>query len=280
MFKQTALTSLDSYKLGHADMYPVGTTKVYSNLTARSNKYLDYPNKGNQIVWFGLQPLIQELQTIWKETFFDLPVDTVCQEFAELVAPFVGDKGFNVERLRELHAIGYLPLHIKALPEGSLVNIGVPLLTITNTVDSAYWLPNFLETWLSSELWKPTTSATISNCYRKLIDEWAEKTGGSKEFVQWQGHDFSLRGTSGIHDGAKSGAGHLLSFTGSDNIPALKLVNDCYFGKQTFVAGSVPASEHSVMCAGGEESEVETFRRILQTYPTGVVSIVSDTWDY
>lgn len=280
MFKQTALTSLDSYKLAHADMYPAGTTKVYSNFTARSNKYFNFPNKGNKIVWFGLQALLQEMNSIWKETFFDQPIDEVCKEFSELVAPFVGEKGFNVDRLRELHYIGYLPLDIKALSEGSLVNIGVPVLTITNTIASAYWLPNFLETWLSSELWKSSTSATISHCYRKLIDSWADKTGGAKEFVQWQGHDFSLRGTSGIRDGAKSGAGHLISFTGTDNIAAVKLINDCYYGKNTFVGGSVPASEHSVMCAGGEESEIETFSYILKTYPTGVVSIVSDSWDY
>lgn len=282
MFKQTALTSIDSYKLGHADQYPEGTTKVYSNFTARSNKYLNVPTryKTNKIVFFGLQSFLQEMNYVWNTTFFSRDKDDVISEFVELVAPFCGSNGFNASRLEALWDLGYLPLEIKALPEGSRVNIGVPVFTITNTRKEEYWLPNFLETWLSSDLWKSSTSATISDAYRKIIDEYCEFTGANKEFVMWQGHDFSPRGMSGIKDAAVSGAGHLLSFTGSDNIPALKLINDSYRGKETFVAGSVPATEHSVMCAGGKDSELETFKCLLETYPSGVVSIVSDTWDF
>jgi len=282
MFNKTALTCVDSYKLGHADQYPVGTTKVYSNFTPRSASYFKAvsPETENKIVWFGLQSFLQELNEIWQDTFFAKDKQEVVSEFKSLVAPFVGPRGFNTELLEKLHYLGYLPLKIKALQEGSVVNIGVPVLTITNTEDFAYWLPNYLETWMSSELWKSTTSATISWNYRKLIDSFAELTGGSKEFVNWQGHDFSVRGMSGIEDAAKSGAGHLLSFIGTDNIPALKLINDVYKGNETFVGGSVPATEHSVMCAGGKDSEVKTFRRLITDYPSGVISIVSDTWDF
>lgn len=281
-FQQTALTSLDSYKLGHADQYPEGTTKVYSNFTPRSANYLNIPAeyKEQEIVWFGLQAFLFELKSIWNETFFMKDFEDVASEFSEIVAPFCGPNGFNIERLRFLHKLGYLPLEIKALPEGSKVNINVPVLTITNTVPECYWLPNFLEAWMSSELWKSSTSATISYAYRKIIDKYADLTGGSKEFVSWQGHDFSVRGMSGITDAAKSGAGHLLSFTGTDNIPAVKLIRDVYNGASTFIGGSVPATEHSVMCAGGKDAEVETFRRLIKNYPSGVLSIVSDTWDF
>lgn len=281
-FQQTALTSLDSYKLGHADQYPEVTTKVYSNFTPRSANYLNVPAeyKEQEIVWFGLQAFLFELKSIWDETFFKKDFEEVASEFSEIVAPFCGPNGFNIERLCFLHKLGYLPLEIKALPEGSKVTINVPVLTITNTVPECYWLPNFLETWMSSELWKSSTSATISYAYRKIIDKYTELTGGSKEFVSWQGHDFSTRGMSGITDSAKSGAGHLLSFTGTDNIPAVKLIRDVYNGASTFIGGSVPATEHSVMCAGGKDTEIETFRRLIKTYPSGVLSIVSDTWDF
>lgn len=281
MFKQTALTSIDSYKLGHADQYPAGTTKVYSNFTPRSDSHFATTGYANgTIVWFGIQGFLHELKTVWDETFFNVPKSEVVEEFKRLAGPFCGPNGFNTARLEALHDLGYLPLKIKALPEGSSVNIGVPVLTITNTRAEEYWLPNFLETWMSSELWKSSTSATISRAYRKIIDKFAEITGGNKEFISWQGHDFSVRGMSGIQDAAKSGAGHLLSFTGTDNIPAVKYIEDVYRGKETFIGGSVPATEHSVMCAGGKESEIETFRRLLKTYPSGVVSIVSDTWDF
>ena len=281
--KQSALTSIDSYKLGHAEMYPAGTTKVYSNFTPRSLSHFNVPEQykaDNTIVWFGLQGFLHELNQVWRETFFDLPEDEVCAEFLEMVAPFCGPNGFNIERVRELHRIGYLPLQIKALPEGVRVPVGVPVLTVTNTVDSAFWLPNFLETWLSTELWKSSTSATMARVYREIIDSYADLTGGSKEFVAWQGHDFSMRGMSGIADGAKSGAGHLLSFLGTDVLSAVKYVNDYYNGKSTFVGGSVPASEHSVMSSSSRDAELDTYRYILGKYPSGVVSLVSDTYDF
>lgn len=280
VYQQTALSSLDSYKLGHADQYPEGTTKVYSNFTPRSNFHFNAPDtyKTNEILWFGIQAFLNDMQNIWEQTFFSQNKESICKEFQEFVSPFVGPKGFNISRIERLHALGYLPLEIKALPEGSFVPVGVPVLTITNTHPDFYWLPNFLETWISSELWKPCTSATTSALYKKIITAYADATGGNKDFILWQGHDFSVRGMSGIIDSAKTGMGHLLSFLGTDNLPAVKAVND-YYGC-SFVGGSVPASEHSVMCAGGEDSEIETFRRFLTTYPSGVVSIVSDTWDY
>lgn len=279
---KTALTCIDSYKLGHADQYPPNTTKVYSNFTARSVNHLQVPYsfKGDSIVWVGIQNFLKELIALWEETFFSRPKAEVIAEFAELVAPFVGPRGFDVSRLEYLHDLGYLPLEIKALPEGTVVPVGVPVFTVTNTLAAAYWLPNFLESHLSSDLWKIPTSATISAYYRKIIEHYAELTGGDKAFIAWQGHDFSPRGMSGMEDSARSGFGHLLSFTGTDNVSAVRLANERYHGKQTFVGGSVPATEHSVMCAGSKEGEVETFRRLLKTYPSGIVSIVSDTWDF
>lgn len=50
---------------------------------------------------------------------------------------------------------------------------------------------------------------------------------------------------------------------------------------EELIAATIPATEHSVMCAGGKEDELETFRRLItEVYPTGFVSIVSDTWDF
>ena len=301
--KQTALASLDSYKLSHMDQFAPGTTKVYSNFTPRSMHHFNQNAQAseNKIVWFGLQVFLIELNQIWKETFFDRDIEEVIAETSELYAPFCGPNGFDFDRFRELHALGYLPLEIKALPEGSRVNIGVPVLTITNTVDCAYWLPNFLETWMSAELWKSSTSATTAYEYRKILDYYYSLTGASNDLKVFAAHDFSVRGMSGIADSAKSGAGHLLCSCGTDNIPAVELVNDYYFGKETFVAGSVPASEHSVMSSSilieaekiekeypnlsREEvmtkAEFNVFKRLItEVYPSGIVSLVSDTFDF
>ena len=300
-FTQTALSSIDSYKLGHADQYPEGTTKVYSNFTPRSLKHLPVPYEygTTQVVWFGLQVFLNDLQSIWQETFFDRPKAEVVAEFVELVGPFCGPRGFNQSRIEWLHDLGYLPIEIKSLPEGTLVPAGVPVLTITNTLPEAYYLPNFLETWLSADLWKSTTAATISYVYRKIIDRYAELTGGNKDFVMWQAHDFSSRGMSSIADAARTGAGHLLSFAGTDNVTAVQLVNDVYYGKQTFVGGSVPATEHSVMTSSilveaerllqtgmskddvMTQAELNVIKRLVtEVYPSGVVSVVSDSFDF
>ena len=291
MFKQTALTSVDSYKLAHADMFPEGTTKVYSNFTPRSDHYFNVPTeyKDGKVVWFGMQAFLQEMDDIWNWTFFNQEWEEVENEFASFVVPFAGPNGFNMDRVRALHDLGYLPLHFKALPEATLVPIGVPVMTVTNTHPDFFWLPNFMETWLSTELWKSTTSATTARAYRRICEKYAALTGGAKEFIDIQCHDFSVRGMSGIADAAKSGAGHLLSFIGTDNLPAVKLVNDVYYGKETFVGCSVPASEHSVttssILAKGNgatnESETEFFRRMVtEVYPKGIVSLVSDSFDF
>jgi nicotinamide phosphoribosyltransferase len=128
-------------------------------------------------------------------------------------------------------------------------------------------------------LWKPMTSATIAHAYRKLLTKWQERTDKENGwFIDWQGHDFSMRGLDSIDAVVSSGLGHLTSFMGTDSLPTIHGARK-YYAAEGPVGGSVPATEHSVMCAGSKESEVETFRRLLQTYPKGILSVVSDTWD-
>jgi nicotinamide phosphoribosyltransferase len=144
-------------------------------------------------------------------------------------------------------------------------------------------LTNFIETMMSAVVWGPCTSATIANRYRRVFEHWATVTGSPKELVPWQGHDFSMRGMFGIEAACMSGAGHLLSFTGTDTIPAIDFLEQYYGADCTreMIGGSVPATEHAVMCAGGKTTEPETYRRLLtHVYPRGIVSVVSDTWDF
>lgn len=165
---------------------------------------------------------------------------------------------------------------------GELCPMKVPVLTITNTDDRFFWLVTYLETVMSTELWKPMTNATIAYEYRQVLEEFADKTGASKEVIIFQGHDFSARGLSNREDGYKAGIAHLTSFAGTDTVLAIQGAKNFYNADYTkeLVGTSVPATEHSVMCLGNKEAEVETFRRLItELYPTGIVSIVSDTWD-
>lgn len=277
------MTACDFYKTGHHNMYPKGTTMIYSNFTPRSNRLAPSAGakKPEKILWYGLQGFIKSfLIEAFHYGFFAKPKAVVVSEYKRRVDMSLGEGVVGTEHIAALWDLGYLPIEIKALPEGSLVDIKVPVLTIKNTLPEFFWLTNYLETAISTELWKPITTATTAFEYRKILTQYAKETGAPLDFVLWQGHDFSYRGLSGLNDAA-SASGHLVSFLGTDTIPAIDYLEAFYGGLNTFIGGSVPATEHSVMCAGGKESEIETFRRLItEVCPSGVVSIVSDTWDF
>ena len=273
----------DGYKLDHRRQYPEGTEFVYSNWTPRSCQY--FPEAHEGVVVFGIQYFIKEyLLDKFNKNFFNRPKEEVVEEFTRRINTFLGPNQVGVEHIEALHALGYLPIEIKALPEGSICPIGVPALTIVNTLPEFFWITNYLETLMSSTLWLPMTSATSARLYKKRLMEHAIKTGFDKQpGLDFLCHDFSMRGMAGIEAAIMSGMGHLTSFTGSETIPALEAVEEYYHADadSELIAGTVPATEHSVMCAGGMEDEFETFERLInETYPTGIVSIVSDTWDF
>jgi nicotinamide phosphoribosyltransferase len=274
--KINPLLLTDGYKTGHHQQYPKGTTLVYSNFTPRSNKYA--PKGCDKVVSFGQQMIMKQIHEAFQNEFFSKPKDEVCGEMKRELSMYLGTD-YDVTHFEKLHDLGYLPINVKVIEEGTLVPIKVPILTIYNTHPDFFWVTNYLETIISNLLWKPTTSATIAHQYRKVLTKWQEKTDKERAwFVDWQGHDFSMRGMDSIDATISSGLGHLTSFSGTDSLPAIGGARK-YYGETGFVGGSVNATEHSVMCAGGKEDEIETFRRLLQTYPTGILSVVSDTWD-
>jgi nicotinamide phosphoribosyltransferase len=268
----------DYYKVGHIFQYPDKTELVYSNLTPRNSRLKDV----DEMVFFGLQYFLKEyLVKFFAENFFDLPLDKVMADYKRRINTSIGALP-TYEHIEKLHRLGYLPIEIKALPEGSKVPMKVPCITVVNTIAEFYWLTNFLETLLSAIVWQPCTSATIAYTYRKLLNKYAAETGVAADFVQWQGHDFSFRGMSSLETAMLSGMGHLLSFTGTDTIPAIDGLEQYYNAnaETALIGGSVAATEHSVMCSGSKDGELETFKRLItEVYPGGIVSIVSDTWD-
>lgn len=280
------LTAIDFYKADHRRQYPEGTTEVYSNFTARSSHLarVDKDTFDDKIVFFGLQYFIKDfLQHEWDAGFFGLTKDTVVASYKRRMDCALGKDAIDVSHIEALHDLGYLPLKIKALPEGSRVPIKVPCLTIVNTHPDFFWLTNYIETVISSYLWKPITSATTAFEYKKLLTNFAKQTGSDLGFVEFQAHDFSFRGMSGLQDAAISGLAHLTSFKGTDSVPAIDMA-ERYYGANAeleMIGCSVPATEHSVMCMGMQDGELGTFARLITlTYPSGIVSIVSDTWDF
>ncbi|MDG5490253.1 nicotinate phosphoribosyltransferase [Psychroserpens sp. SPM9] len=269
----------DGYKVDHRRQYPEGTTLVYSNWTPRKSRIEGV----DEVVFFGLQYFIKKYMIEdFNTNFFNQPKAEICKRYTRRINNYLGPNQVGISHIEALHDLGYLPMVIKALPEGAQVPIRVPMVTMYNTKAEFFWLTNYFETLLSTTLWMPCNSATIAKQYRKILDAYANETSSIPEFVDWQGHDFSMRGMAGLEAAMLSAAGHLLSFTGTDTIPTIDFLETYYNANSDteLVGGSVAATEHSVMCMGTNSGEEETFKRLItEVYPHGIVSIVSDTWD-
>lgn len=272
----------DVYKEFHARAYHPDVSEVYANFTSRSGKNSNVADN-EKVAFVGLQYFIMSYLIEEWSTFFKAEKETAVAQHRRIMSSMLG-YNVDVTYLERLHDLGYLPLRIKALPEGTMVPYQVPPLTVVNTKAGFEWLTNMIETVLSCENWPIQTSATTSTAYFKVFREFAEKTGLPMDFVPFQGHDFSFRGMFGKHAAAISGFGHLASgLVGTDTIPAV-LFAEKYYGAnvdEELVGCSVDATEHSVTCSWLLEGEIEFFRYLMtEQSPKGILSVVSDTWDF
>ena len=274
----------DMYKLFHRVQYPKGTSKVYTVAAFRGNKH--FP-RSNKVVNFGGQPMVKKyLINYFNEHFFNRKKEEVILEYVRFIKFTTSDQNPDFSHIAALHDLGYLPVKIKALPEGILVPMQVPVMTIENTHEDFFWVTNFLETLISSCLWMPSTNATVAKVYRDILDKFAMETVGHTDDVDFQAHDFSMRSMSSPESAILSGAAHLTSFSGSDTAPAAPFLEEYYNAnmEKELVMSSIPATEHSIACANttpDDRDEYEAFKRLItEVYPSGFVSIVSDTYDF
>jgi nicotinamide phosphoribosyltransferase len=307
---------VDIYKVGHRPMFPLNTHYTYGNLTARADRlFLKSVSASkfwdSKVVWFGLQGILQELKDMWQTSFFDRPKAEVIHRYKRRMDNFLGAGKVPTDGFEALHDLGYLPIQVLALPEGSRVNMNVPLYVIYNTDPDFFWFTNYLETSMSNLIWKMVTNATIAFEYRRVLDHWARLTGSPAEFTAVQGHDFSYRGVGGPEDGCRSNSAHLTSFCGTDTVTAVDYVED-YYGANVeleFVACSLPATEHAVATANilsnlhtmihqrrndglpdlteaefkvmRLKAEQECVRRLItEVYPDGGISLVCDSFNF
>lgn len=282
--KVRPLHMIDLYKTRHIDFYGPGLTWIYENSTPRSAKYMSkIEGIDDKIVLFGNQYLIKwYFMEVWTENFFKQPKEKVIREYKRRMDSCLGPGNYPTHHLESLHDLGYLPILVKSLPEGSVVNAGVPYYTIQNTHPDFAWVPGFLEDCMSNLVWRASTSATISRKYHKIAKYFADKTTDDSSYTDFFFHDFQLRSTGGIQDAMMSGAGHLISFKGSDNTPAMDFLEDYYNADPTkeIIGAGVVANEHSTVCPGGKENEFKNYKKwITKDFPTGILSLVSDTWN-
>lgn len=273
--KTNPLLLIDAYKAGHHLQYPEGTEYIYCNFTPRSVKRM--PNMAKEIVSFGSQYALKYIHDIFKEGFFDRNKEEVLSEAKKLYSNYLGSD-YDVSHFEKLHDLGYLPIKVKAIDEGTIIGEKIPILTIINTLPEFFWIPNFLETLISSLLWKPMHSASIAYGFRKILQEYALETDKDNlGFVDFQGHDFSFRGMQHPESAISSGMGWLTCFKGTDTVPAVDATK--YYYNTDNAGFSVMASEHSVACAYGRGNEFEYFEHLITKFPNGILSLVSDSYD-
>lgn len=276
------LLESDYYKQVHWNQYPKNVAKVVSYFIPRMSRL----NGIKHIVMFGLQSFIKEyLINDFKENFFDRPKDEIINEYKRLLDNTLGEGLYGLDRIAELHDLGYLPIEIKALPEGTRVPVGVPMFEISNTHPDFAWLTNALESVISCEMWHGMISATVGYLYRQTVDKYYSLTCDDNIPKCKALGDFSMRGQESKRSAYKSSAGWLLSFVNTATVPAIKYLEDyynCDCTKEEVGFGAV-STEHSVMCSNFaiDGDEVTMLKRLLtEIYPNTSFSMVSDSYDY
>ena len=258
------LLNTDSYKVSMFQQYPVGTSGVYSYIESRGGRY-------DRTVFFGLQAFIKE--------YLLEPITMADIDIAEEILTAHGEPFYRAgwEYIVREHN-GYLPVVIRAVPEGTVVPVKNVLATIENTDPECFWLTTYLETALLRAVWYPTTVATQSKAIKNIIKDYLEKTG-DPTLIDFKLHDFGARGVSSLESAAIGGAAHLVNFFGTDTISGVLYAREFY---NAGIAGySIPAAEHSTITSWGRDGEVDAYRNMLTQFakPGSIVAVVSDSYD-
>ncbi len=269
MKRQNLILLADAYKYAHHKLYYPGTSYIYSYLESRGGQF-------NQTVFFGLQYFLKEY--LQGQAFTQQDIDEA-DSFLQQV--FGRDDVFDKSRFQYIldKYDGHLPIKIKAVAEGSVVPTKNVLMTIENTDPECFWLPNFLETLLM-QVWYPCTVATLSYEVKKVISRYFAETANDEAMagIDFVLNDFGFRGVSSVESAGIGGAAHLLNFSGSDNLAGSVMAMN-YYNADKVYGLSIPATEHSICTLLGKEGELEIFRHVLKSFPTGTVACVSDSYN-
>lgn len=276
------LLMIDFYKSTHHEQYPVGLTKMVSYYTPRMSRLKDV----DKVTLFGLQAFIKEyLIEGFNDNFFNRPEEEVVAEYERVLNATLGPGAFQSEKIRDLHRLGYLPLEISAVPEGTRTAIGVPQIEITNTHPNFVWLVNTIETLLSATMWHTQVSAEVGYRYRQIVQKYHDISCDDNVSVARLLGDFSMRGQQSAESAIKSSAGWCLSFLNTATVPAIMWLEknyNCDCTKEPVAYGAI-STEHSVMCSNYavDGNEITHIRRLLtEIYPHHNFSMVSDSYDY
>lgn len=284
MYKINPLLESDFYKQVHWNQYPKGVTKVVSYFTPRMSRLSCVGE--NKLIMFGLQSFIKEfLIEDFQENFFSRPKNEIIEEYEHIMDNALGVGLYGKKRIEALHDLGFLPLEIRALPEGTRVPVGVPMFEISNTHPQFAWLTNAIESVISCEMWHAMISANVGYMYRRIVNKYYDISCDDNIPRRRALGDFAMRGQESKRSAYKSSAAWLLSFVNTATVPAVDYLEkyyDCDCSKEEVGFGAV-STEHSVMCSNYavDGDEITMVKRLLtEIYPNTSFSMVSDSYDY
>lgn len=273
---------IDFYKAVHSDMLPKKIEKSVSYFTPRMSRIKMW----DKVVMFGLQAFIKTyLIEYFNKEFFEKTIEEAVGEYNRVLNAALGKNAFKSEKIEKLHRLGYLPIEIKALPEGTKVPMHVPMFEISNTHPDFAWLPQALESLISAEMWHPMLSATVGATYREIVNKYYDISVDNNIPRAKALGDFSFRGQECLQSAVKSSAGWCLSFLNTATVPVIPFLEqmyNCDCEKEEVALGAV-STEHSVMCSNYavDGDEITLLRRLLtEIYPDTSFSAVLDSYDY
>lgn len=294
MFNINALLLKDFYKMCHLSMLDKGMVKSVSYYTPRMSRVARW----DSVVNFGLQAFCKTyLIDYFNENFFNRPEDEVVEEYRNYAINTMCE--VDVEPIRKLHQLGYLPIEIVSLPEGMLVPIHCPIFGVTNTHPDFAWLGQALESLISAELWYPMICATVGHSYREVVDKYYSETCDDNVPRRRALGNFDFRGDQGLDAALKAGSAWCLSFVNTATVPVipyLEKMYNCDCSKEEVGFGAV-STEHFVMCSNSVKDTADNpdyeyadidprrerifIKRLLtELYPNTSVSCVCDSYDY
>lgn len=282
MNKTNPMLLIDYYKAVHAEMLPRKMTRSVSYFTPRMSRI----DRWDKVVMFGLQGMIKTyLIDYFNKEFFARPFAEVIAEYKRVLDSTLGQNVYGIEKIEKLHRLGYLPIEIVALPEGTRVPVHVPMFGITNTHSDFAWLPQALESLISAESWHPMIAATVGYTYRQIVNRYYDLTCDDTIDRAKALGAFDFRGEECTESAIKAGAGWCLSFLNTATVPVVPYLEETYCcdcTKEPVAFGS-PSTEHAVMCSNYavDGDEITLLRRLLtEIYPNTSFSAVLDSYDY
>lgn len=283
MLDMNPMLLCDTYKTVHNMMYPEGLEYLVSYWVPRKSYFEKEENQ--KMVWFGLQAFIKEyLVEYFEKNFFSKTEEEIVESYRKVMDVQL-DGFYKTEPIVELHRLGYLPLQINALPEGSKVNMGIPCIELTNTDQRFAWLVQWVECLLQVELWKICNDATIGNMYYRLAKYWYDKNADDNLDPRGAFSNFDMRGDDCLEVSARTAAAWLLSSNKTSTIPALPYIDKYYAAHTDYYHIGVGAisTEHSVISCNtgiGVDEEALLKKFLTDTFKDKSFSFLGDTYDY